>query len=46
MYKKKNYQPELFNIEYEIFNDELHQNSISETQHLELEFANYKNEYP
>ncbi len=44
--RKKNSQPELFNIEYEILNDELHQNSINETRHLEKEFENYKNEFP
>jgi len=44
--RKKNYQPELFNIEYEVLNQELHQNSIMEAQHLEKEFENYKNEYP
>jgi len=44
--RKKNYHPELFDIEYEILNDELLQKSINETQHLEMEFANYKNKFP
>jgi len=44
--RKKNQQPELFNIEYEILNEELHENSNKEVQHLEMEFANYKNDFP
>jgi len=43
---KKNIQPELFDVEYELLNLELHQNSSKETLHLEEEFENYKNEFP
>jgi len=44
--RKKNFQPELINLEYELLNEELHKNSIHETQHLEEEFENYKDEFP
>lgn len=44
--RKKNIQPELFDVEYELLNLELHQNSSKETLHLEEEFENYKNEFP
>jgi len=44
--RKKNMQPELFDTECEILAEELRQNSLKETQHLESEFENYKRDFP
>jgi len=44
--RKKVYQPELFNLDTNIINDELKSKTSHEINHLESEFENYKTIYP
>jgi len=44
--RKKNNQPELFDIEQELIKDELRQKNNHEIHHLEMEFENYRNKFP